>query len=163
MSPLLTSGLEALYGDFGVHLIWNALERGQSFATFFTGLRESGLDPTFWEVRNEWRDAWRLQDLTPMFDALDEYADIPMEWYRVRSIVQQDQYAYQVHIYGRDLDTGRYISRDTFVNSMIPLNKEEVEDTIRARVGVERYRMNWDIYTVGVRGAFLRSTEEEEW
>lgn len=165
MSPLLTSGLEGLLGDFGVHLIWTALERGTPFADFFTALGESDLHPDFADLRSEWQAAWRQQDLAPMFDALDMYADIPMEWYRYRSVLQEDPYAYQVHVYGRDLDTGRYVSRDTFVNSMVPLNKEEIEWAVRARVGVKRYMMNWDIFEGGVtiRGAFLRTEYEEEW
>lgn len=163
MSPLINLGLQALLGDFGINSIFRALEVGTSFSDFWSSITPSFPDMNVSTVRREWREAWRQLDWEPMFAALGDSDVIPSQLYRERTVIQPTLYSYRVHIYGRDLETGRYRSEDSFLHSDEPLTKEEAVDIMRSRVGSEGDSPAYDIFKIDVRGAFFRSADQEVW
>lgn len=163
MSPILYEGLQARLGDFGINAIFRALEVGTSFSDFWSSITPSFPGMTVSTVRREWREAWRQLDWEPMFKDLGDSDAIPWGMYRERTVEQPTSYAYRVHIYGRDLATGRYRSEDSYLHADEPLTKGEAVDIMRSRVGSEGDSPTYDIFTIDVRGAFFRSADQEVW
>ncbi|MBU2685562.1 MAG: hypothetical protein KKF27_20165 [Gammaproteobacteria bacterium] len=163
MSPIILAGLESIWGAFGPNTIYQALESGMSFGDFYTAISPYIENPNTADIRSEWRSSWKSLTIEPMFKMLDPDSLVPENLFRERSFIQNDVYAYRVHIYGRDLETGRYRSEEAFLSSSNILTPNEATDIMRSRVGAEGDSPTYDIYSMEVRGAFTRPGFEEEW
>jgi len=164
MTPLFLDGLQAKLGDFGFTALQKAQEIGMTLRTFVSEIQPLFPDLSLRQVRQEWKDVWNQTNLEPAFKALDPAQLIPDTLYRDRTVPMAYPYSYRVHVYGRDLTTGRYRAEDAILTSYDKLSPDEAVDQMRSRIGAEGDSPAYDIFTIDVRGAFVRSPyEEEEW
>lgn len=163
MSPLLLEGIQARLGQIGAEALYRAQEVGLSFRRFWESIASLVPELSMGHVNKEWKDVWQQSLLEPQFRELGPDDVIPDNLYRVRTIEQSTPYSYRVHLYGRNIATGRYASENVFLMTEETLTKQQAEDIVMDRISERGDSPKYNVFTIDVRGAFTRSAEQAAW
>jgi len=147
-------GLTSYMGSVARGVVRTMVRAGQVFTEYTKTALGFAPEASPVGLQQEWGEAVIEGVRAPDFAALPLDAEIPRGMYRERALLQDQPYFYSVHVYGRDLETGRFRAEDMYVESDYAMTKQEAQEAAAGRVGEKGTSPKYRIQTITVLDAY---------